>query len=51
MAQNNATPSKNQQAIIKKNGLQPMFWTVLQDLTHSMIVRHRVTGEVKVIEK
>lgn len=51
MAQKNATPSKGQQAIIKKNGLQPMYWTVLQDLTNSMIIRHRVTGEVKVIEK
>lgn len=51
MAQKNATPSKVQQAVIKKNGLQPMCWTVLQDLTHSMIIRHRVTGDVKVINK
>ena len=51
MAQKNATPSKEQQEIIKRNGLQPMVWTVIQDLNHSMIVRHRITGEVKVIDK
>ena len=51
MAQKNATPSKWQQAVIKKNGLQPVGWVVLQDLIHHMIIRHRVTGEVKVIDK
>lgn len=51
MAQKNATPSKEQQEAIKKNGLQPLCWTVLQNLSHSMIIRHRVTGEVKVIAK
>ena len=51
MAQKNATPSKEQQAIMKRNDLQPACWTVLQDLHHSMIVRHRITGEVKVIDK
>lgn len=51
MAQKNATPSKEQQETIKRNGLQPMCWTVMQDLNQSMIVRHRITGEVKVIDK
>ena len=51
MAQKNATPSKEQQAVMKRNDLQPACWTVLQDLHHSMIVRHRITGEVKVIDK
>ena len=51
MAQKNATPTRAQQEIIKRNGLQPMVWTVIQDLNHSMIVRHRITGEVKVIDK
>lgn len=31
--------------------LNRLFWVVLQDLNHSMIVKHRFTGEVKVIEK
>ncbi len=51
MAQKNATPSKVQQAVIKKNGLRPLFWTALQDLTNSIIIRHRFTVEVKVIDK
>lgn len=51
MAQKNATPSKEQQETIKRNGLQPMCWTVMQDLNHTMIIRHRITGEVKVIDK
>ena len=44
-------PSKEQNTIIKRNGLNPLCWVVLQDLTNSMIVKHRVTGEVKVIDK
>ena len=51
MAQKNATPSKEQQAVMKCNNLEPLCWTVLQDLNHSMIVRHRITGDVKVIDK
>lgn len=51
MGQKNATPSKAQMEVIKRNGLSPLLWTVVKELTHSMIVRHRVTGEVKVIEK
>ena len=51
MAQKNATPSNAQAEILKRHGLQPFAWTVIQDLTNSMIVKHRVTGEFKVIEK
>ena len=51
MAQKNATPSKEQQEIIKRNGLKPVCWTVVQDLHQSMIIRHRITGEVKLISK
>ena len=51
MAQKNATPSKAQAEILKRHGLQPLTWTVIKDLAHSMIVKHRITGEFKVIEK
>ena len=51
MAQKNATPSKEQAEILKRNGLNNLTWTVIRDLNHSMIVRHRITGEVKVIDK
>lgn len=45
MAQKNATPSKLL-AVLNR-----LFWVVLQDLNHSLIVKHRITGEVKVINK
>lgn len=51
MAQKNATPSKAQAEIMKRNGLNPLTWTVIKELNYSMIVRNRVTGEFKVIDK
>lgn len=51
MAQKNATPSKAQAEVLKRNGLQPLTWTVVKELTNSMIVRNRITGEFKVINK
>lgn len=49
--QKNATPSKAQQEVLKKNGLNAMLWVVIKELNHSMIVKNRVTGEVKLINK
>ena len=51
MAQKNETARKELRAAIKRNGLSPAWWIVLQDLIHYMIIRHRTTGDVKVIEK
>ena len=51
MAQKNATPSRIQQASIKAAGLNPAWWTVLKDLPVSLIIKHRLTGEVKIINK
>lgn len=51
MAQKNATPSKAQQEVLKRNKLNPLVWVVVKELDHSMIVRHRVTGEFKHVEK
>lgn len=51
MAQKNATPSKKQTEIIKRNGLNAQCWTVVKELSNSMIVRNRITGEFKVIDK
>lgn len=33
MAQKNATPTKEQSRVIKKNGLAPALWVVIQRLT------------------
>ena len=51
MAKKNATPSKEQVEILKQNGLNTLCWIVVQDLQNSMIVRHRVTGEFRMIDK
>ena len=51
MAQKNATPNKDQARIIKANGLAPIEWVVMRDLMHSMIIKHRITHEVKLIDK
>lgn len=49
--QKNASPNKPQQKNLKSNGLRPFEWVVVKDLTNSMIIRHRVTGEFRVIGK
>lgn len=51
MAQKNATPTREQQAAMKRGGLKPEWWTVVRDLTYSLIVRNKLTGEFKYIEK
>lgn len=51
MAQKNATPSKAQAEILKAHGLQPHLYTVVKEFPNSMIVKHRITAEFKVLEK
>lgn len=51
MSQKNTMPTKEQIGIMKRSGLTAACWTVLQDLQRSMIVRHRITGEVRVLDK
>ena len=51
MAQNNAAAKKQQLEIIKQNKLNPALYVVLQELDHQLILKHRITGTIKVIEK
>ena len=52
MAQKKDKPlTHNQIAVLKREKLIPSCWKVLQDLNHSMIVCHKITGEVKVLNK
>lgn len=51
MAQKNATPTKAQAEALKRAGLAPIAWAVVRVLSHSLIVKHRVTGEFKVLDK
>lgn len=36
---------------IKRAGLNPLCWAVLEELDDGLIVKHKITGEVKVIGK
>ena len=49
--QKNATPTEAQQGTLRKHGLNVLVWTVVKDFEHGLIVRHRVTGEIKLISK
>lgn len=49
--QKNATPSREQQAALKKAGLDPLYWVVKKELTMPMIARNRQTGEWWLIDK
>ena len=51
MAQKNATPTKEQQAAIKRAGLNPLAWTVKKELPSQLIIFHRITGSFRVINK
>ena len=51
MAQKNASPTRAQGAIIERNGLNKLTWVVIRELNLKLIVRHRITGEVKAIDK
>lgn len=51
MAQKNVTPTKAQAEALKRAGLDPIAWAVVRELPHSLIVKHRVTGEFRIIEK
>ena len=51
MAQKNAMPSRKQQEIMRKNGINSVLYVVIKELDHSMIVKHRITGDIKVLDK
>lgn len=51
MAQKNATPTRKQQEIMRKNGVNSVLYVVIKELDHSIIIKHRITGDVKVLDK
>ena len=51
MAQKNATPTKEQKSVLARRELNPLYWVVVRETPHSMIIKHRITGEFKVINK
>ena len=51
MKQKNASPTKEQAEILRKNLLNPAEYIVVKDLKYSMIVRHRYSGEHQIVKK
>ncbi len=51
MAQKNATPTREQQEALRKNGLDPLYWVVTKEFPMSMIAHNRQTGERRMIDK
>jgi hypothetical protein len=51
MAQKNATPTKEQGTIIRRHGLNSLFWVVAKDRGGYMVIKHRHTGRIRVISK
>lgn len=51
MAQKNATPTKEQKAVLEKHKLNPHCWVVVNETPGSLIIKQRITGEFKVINK
>ena len=45
------TPTNWKDEAIKKAGLNPLCWAVMEELDDKLIVKHKITGEVKVINK
>lgn len=51
MAQKNATTNREKKAVLARHGLRPLEWAVVKELNHSLIIKNRITGEFKVVEK
>lgn len=49
--QKRTDPNKEQAEYIRRAGLVPHEFTVIKELGYSLFIRHRVTGEVKMISK
>lgn len=46
-----AKTAKRNLAVIKANGLNPALYVVVTELEKRLIVKHRITDEIKVLDK
>lgn len=40
-----------QKKLLSEQGINPALWQLLDELTNSYVLKHRITGEIKVVEK
>lgn len=43
--------TKAQKTLIRENGARPLFWAVVREEESFLHIRHRLTGETRVILK
>ena len=44
-------PTQKQQEVLNNHGLNVITWEVIKDLPNSLTIKHRITGDMKVVEK
>lgn len=40
-----------QKKLLSAQGLNPTLWQLLDELPNTIVIKHRFTGEIKVVEK
>lgn len=40
-----------QKKLLSEQAINPALWQLLDELPNTIIIKHRITGEVKVVEK
>ena len=40
-----------QKKLLSEQGINPALWQLLDELPNTIIIKHRITGEIKVVEK
>ena len=43
--------TRAQKKLLSEQGINPALWQLLDDLLNTIIIKHRITGEIKVVEK
>ena len=51
MKQKNASPTREQAEILRRNQKNPALYVVVRELPYSLIIKHRVTGKFELISK
>lgn len=40
-----------QKKLLSEQAINPALWQLLDELPNTIIIKHRITGEIKVVEK
>ena len=51
MKQKNASPTREQAEVLRKNGKNPVLFAVAKETPYSLIIKNRETGEFEIIKK